>query len=49
VIEAALALGRAGSAQPVLDWLARTGIEDWHLRQLANRLVGSQPTAANPR
>jgi Tfp pilus assembly protein PilF len=38
VIEAAIALGRADAAQPVLEWMARTGIEDWYLRQLAAKL-----------
>ena len=39
VLEAALALRRPQAAQPVLDWMARNGVEDWALRGLAVRLA----------
>lgn len=40
LLEAALAAQRAAAAQPVLDWLRATGIEDPALRSLAARLGG---------
>lgn len=41
VLEAALALRRTDAAQPVLAWMAQTGIEDWYLKQLAAKLVST--------
>lgn len=38
VLEAALALRRPQAAQPVLDWMAQTGVEDWVLQALAAKL-----------
>jgi hypothetical protein len=43
MLEAAVALRRPAAAQPVLDWMTQTGIEDWYLRQLAAKLA---PAAA---
>jgi len=39
LLEAAVALRRPGAAQPVLDWMAATQIEDWYLRRLAEQLA----------
>jgi Tfp pilus assembly protein PilF len=39
LLEAALALRRPEAAQPVLDWMARTHIEDWYLQRLADQLA----------
>ena len=39
LLEAAVALRQPGEAQPVLDWMARTHIEDWYLQRLAGQLV----------
>jgi hypothetical protein len=39
LLEAALVLRRPDAAQPVLDWMARTRIEDWYLRRLAEQLA----------
>ncbi len=38
VLEAALEVGRAGEASPVLEWMQRTGLEDTLLEALARRL-----------
>ncbi|HKC42457.1 MAG TPA: hypothetical protein VKC64_01430, partial [Burkholderiales bacterium] len=38
LLEAALAANDPAAAQPALDWLARSGYEDPHLRRLAARL-----------
>jgi hypothetical protein len=40
ILEAALAAGDPAGAEPALEWLARTGHEDGHLRRLAGRLRG---------
>lgn len=42
LLEAALALKRPAEAQPVLDWMAQTRIEDWYLQQLADRILNSR-------
>ncbi len=42
LLQAALAAGQPAAAQPVLDWMQRTGIEDVRLRPLAARLGGSR-------
>jgi Flp pilus assembly protein TadD len=39
LLEAALVLRRPEAAQPVLDWMAQTRIEDWYLRRLAKQLA----------
>ncbi len=39
LLEAALALRRPEAAQPVLDWMAQTHIEDWYLQRLADQLA----------
>ena len=39
LLEAAVALGRPEAAQPVLDWMEKTQIEDWYLRRLAEQLA----------
>ncbi len=39
LLEAAVALRRPQAAQPVLDWMAQTHIEDWYLRRLADQLA----------
>jgi tetratricopeptide (TPR) repeat protein len=39
LLEAAVALRRPEAAQPVLDWMAKTHIEDWYLRRLAEQLA----------
>lgn len=41
LLEAALAAGDRAAAQPVLDWLAASRIEDAALARLAQRLTGS--------
>lgn len=38
LLEAALAVKQPSAAQPVLDWMASTRIEDWYLQRLANQL-----------
>jgi tetratricopeptide (TPR) repeat protein len=38
VLDAALALRRPQAAQPVLDWMARSGIEDWYLQRAARQI-----------
>ena len=38
VLEAALAAKQPAAAQPVLDWMAATRIEDWYLQRLASEL-----------
>ena len=39
LLEAALALRRPEAAQPVLDWMRQTNIEDSYLRRLADQLA----------
>ena len=39
LLEAAVALRRPAAAQPVLDWMAQTRIEDWYLQRLADQLA----------
>ncbi len=39
LLEAAVALRRPEAAQPVLDWMARTHVEDWYLQRLAAQLA----------
>jgi tetratricopeptide (TPR) repeat protein len=39
LLEAALALKRPAAAQPVLDWMASSRIEDWYLQRLATQLA----------
>jgi tetratricopeptide (TPR) repeat protein len=41
LLEAALAAGEAAAAQPVLDWLERTGLEHVQVRDLARQLEGA--------
>lgn len=43
LLEAALAAGRREAATPVLDWLARTRLEDVRIRRAADRLVQASP------
>jgi len=40
LLEAAAALHRVEAAQPVLDWMSKTNIEDWYLRRVAEQLTG---------
>ena len=42
LLEAAAALHRVEAAQPVLDWMSKTNIEDWYLRRLAEQLTGAR-------
>ncbi len=39
LLEAAVVLRRPASAQPVLDWMVETHIEDWYLQRLADQLA----------
>ena len=39
LLEAAVALTRPEAAQPVLDWMRQTNIEDWYLQRLAGQLA----------
>ncbi|MDB5810642.1 MAG: hypothetical protein JWN94_2764 [Betaproteobacteria bacterium] len=39
LLEAALAAGEPAAAQPVLDWMAATHIEDWYLQRLAGQFA----------
>jgi tetratricopeptide (TPR) repeat protein len=41
LLEAALAAGKPAAAQPVLDWLGRTGLEHVGIEALAARLAGT--------
>lgn len=41
LLEAALAAGHSAAARPVLDWMADTGIEDVHLRELRARVIAA--------
>jgi tetratricopeptide (TPR) repeat protein len=41
LLEAAIAAGKPAGAQPVLDWLDRTGLEDVRIAALADRLAGA--------
>ncbi len=46
LLEVALALRRPEAAQPVLDWMAKTHIEDWYLQRLADQLAAIRKGAA---
>ena len=39
LLEAAVALRRPEDAQPVLDWMGQTRIDDWYLQRLADQLA----------
>jgi len=39
LLEAAIASRQPEAAQPVLDWMAETHIEDWYLQRLADQLA----------
>ena len=39
LLEAAVALRRPEAAQPVLDWMGQTRIDDWYLQRLADQLA----------
>jgi hypothetical protein len=41
LLEAALAAGEPAAAQPVLDWLDRTGLEHVRIEALVDRLAGA--------
>jgi tetratricopeptide (TPR) repeat protein len=41
LLEAALAAGKPAGAQPVLEWLDRTGLEDVRIAALLDRLTGT--------
>jgi hypothetical protein len=43
LLEAAVAANDPAAAQPALDWLARSGYEDPHLRKVAAQLKASRP------
>jgi len=43
LLESALAAGSSDAAQPVIEWLASSRIEDLRLRQLAHQLHTSRP------
>lgn len=45
LLEAAVALRQPAAAQPVLDWMAQTHIEDWYLQRLANELAAMRKGA----
>ncbi|HEV7821513.1 MAG TPA: hypothetical protein VGO84_10060 [Burkholderiales bacterium] len=45
LLEAAVALRRPAAAQPVIDWMTRTRIEDWYLQRLANELIAMRKGA----
>jgi len=38
LLESALAAGNSSAAQPVLDWMKKTRVEDFHLQQLAKQI-----------
>lgn len=40
LLESALALRLPDAAQPVLDWMAQSHIEDWYLQRLAGQIAG---------
>ena len=46
LLEAAVALRQPEEAQPVLDWMARTHIEDWYLQRLAGQLAAMRKGGA---
>ncbi len=46
LLEAALALRRPAAAQPVLDWMKRSRIEDWFLERLAGQLASLKKDGA---
>ena len=46
LLEAAVALRQPDEAQPVLDWMARTHIEDWYLQRLADQLAAMRKGGA---
>ena len=39
LLEAAIAARQPDAAQPVLDWMAQTRIEDWYLQRLSAQLA----------
>ena len=39
LLDAALALRRPQAAQPVLDWMTRSNIEDWYLQRAAEQVL----------
>jgi hypothetical protein len=39
LLDAAVALRRPEAAQPVLDWMAQSRVEDWYLQRQADQLV----------
>ena len=41
LLEAALAAGESAAAQPVLDWLDRTGLEHVRIEAAVDRLAGA--------
>ena len=43
LLESAVTARNAKAAQPVRDWLQRSGFEDGHLRSLAQSLAGVAP------
>jgi Tfp pilus assembly protein PilF len=45
LLEAAVALRQPGQAQPVLDWMEQTHIEDWYLKRLADELAAMRKGA----
>jgi Tfp pilus assembly protein PilF len=46
LLEAAVALRQPQAAQPVLDWMAQTHIEDWYLQRLADQLAAMRKGGA---
>ena len=46
LLEAAVALRQPEAAQPVLDWMGQTHIEDWFLRRLADQLAAMRKGGA---
>jgi len=45
LLEAATALKQPQAAQPVLDWMAQTHIEDWYLQRVADQLAAMRKAA----
>jgi hypothetical protein len=48
LLEAAVAAKNPSAAQPVQDWLRRSGFEDATIRRLAQALVQATPTQGKP-
>ena len=46
LLEAAFALRRPEAAQPVLDWMAQSHIEDWYLQRMADQLMAMKKGGA---